>query len=140
MTPIVEIVQGQQLTFLLSKTALDAVLTRKALFEAFAPQSRTLHEAMAHHRQADGGRPGSAQNQSSYTQSMWAAALGAGGDAATSQVPPDQIRAILREALIGGGMARADAIGTAERLHQSQLNRAVDYLTSRIAKAAIAAG
>lgn len=114
------------------------MLTSAALWQAFEPQSFVMREGMAAGRY--GGVPGGGPLWSNPTQSMWADMLAASGAGSSSQIPPDQIRSILREALIGGGAEPAAAIDTAERIHRNQLNRAVDFLAADIVRAAVAAG
>jgi hypothetical protein len=72
------------------------------------------------------------------TQTQWAAMLAAADPAACSQIPPIQIRAVLQQALVGGGMDAQTATDTAERIVRNQLNRSVDYLAAQIVQAAIA--
>lgn len=133
MSPITQIIQGRSLTFVLPRAALDAVLTYDELGRAFQRQAFAYAEAGATQKQGAG-------TYVHATQAMWASMLAAGTDAAKTQIPDDQIRSILREALIGGGMASAAAVDTAEGIYRGQLNRAVDYLAAQIVLAAIAAG
>jgi hypothetical protein len=135
MSPITETVQGQSLTFMLPKASLDAVLTYDELGRAFQRQAFAYGEAHVANM--------SASSSGTYvhaTQAMWAAMLAAGTNAAMTQIPDDQVRSIIREALIGGGMASGLAVDTADRICRGQLNRAVDYLAAQIVQAAIAAG
>jgi hypothetical protein len=46
MSPITQTVQGRSLTFLLSMTSLNAVLTTDELNRAFMPQARAAAEAI----------------------------------------------------------------------------------------------
>ncbi len=134
MSPITQTVQGQSLTFLLTMASLNAVLTTDELNRAFMPQAHAAQAPITSH-------PGTASGGWTIpTQTMWAAMLAAGGNGAASQIPPEQIRSIMREALIGGGMASAAAIDTAEHIQRGQLNRAVDFLAAQIVNAAVAAG
>jgi hypothetical protein len=137
MSPITQTVQGQSLTFLLTMASLNAVLTTDELNRAFSPQWNTMDEAMVSRHGPSGF---TAAGLIMPTQTMWASMLAAGGSAQSSQIPPEQVRSILREALIGGGMASAAAIDTAEHIQRGQISRAVDFLTAQIVQAAVAAG
>lgn len=137
MSPIIETVQGQSLTFLLTQAALDATLTQAALDAAFWPQIGSVSNAIA--ASPGNWKDGGSSLYNAPTQTMWAEVL-ATVSAQTSQIPREQVVAILREALIGGGMATADAINKADTIVRNQVNRAVDYLAAQIVQAAVAAG
>jgi hypothetical protein len=135
MSPIIQTIQGRSLTFMLSKASLDATLTTAALNEAFSSNSACLGAAIINPFAPPGAGLWSAPV---YSQAQWAATVATG--TSKLQIPDDQIRSILREALIGGGMATAAAVDTAEQIQTNQLNRAVDFLAAQIVQAAIAAG
>lgn len=139
MSPITETVQGQSLTFLLTKAAMDATLTIAALETAFRPQLSSISNAIAS-SPGNWKSGGATSLYTAPTQAMWAGVLATGPDASTSQIPRDQVVAVLRESLIGGGMAAANAINVADTIVRNQNSRAVDYLAAQIVQAAIAAG
>jgi hypothetical protein len=127
MTPIVQTIDGQSLTFALSTDALNSVLDSAALSWAFWPQLETASEW---------GHGGVTFTPS---QTLWANVIAAAEPAAVSQIPPIQIRAVLQQALVGGGQDAQTASDTAERILRNQVNRSVDYLAGQIVLAAIAA-
>jgi hypothetical protein len=141
MSPIVQSVQGQTLTLILSLASLNAILTPTELGRALpsrAPDVKFSSIGADGHSTAfgppnyGGGAPPTAQ--------LWADIITASGISAKSCIPDDQILAVLAAALIGGGLASAAATDTAERIFHGQLNRAVDLLAATTVRAAVAAG
>jgi hypothetical protein len=76
-------------------------------------------------------------NAHEITPQIFADVLTASGAGATSQIPPDLVRAVLRQALIGGGMDAQTAADVSQHILRNQQNREVEFLAARIVRAVI---
>ena len=130
MSPITRTIQGQSQTFMLSAAAMTATIV--------TPLPSSYAEAW----QTDRGVPqmaGGGYTDGVPSATSWANLINAAGNASTSAIEPKEIEAVLRESLIGGGMATDTAIDTAQRLRFCQTSCQADLLAAEIVLAAVAA-
>jgi hypothetical protein len=138
MQAIEETINGEALTFLLTSEALAATLDRAALHQAFAPQIGSIAHAFAA-RPGEWSSGGGTTLLREPTAEQWAKIIDAAPAATTSQIPQEQIIAVLEAALIGGGMEATAAAHAAHRVVHHQTNRSADFLAADIVLAAVAA-